>query len=86
LQGQDADLLELLANQIGIALQNARLFTQTQQQARQQALINEIGRKIQTAPTVERVLQTAAEELGEALGTQRTTVMLNSRGRTNGRN
>jgi len=86
LQGQDADLLELLANQIGIALQNARLFTQTQQQARQQALINEIGRKIQTAPTVERVLQTAAEELGEALGTRRTTVMLNSRRRTNGRN
>jgi putative methionine-R-sulfoxide reductase with GAF domain len=85
LQAQDADLLELLANQIGIALQNARLFTQTQQQANQQALINEIGRKIQTAPTVERVLQIAAEELGEALGTQRTTVQLNSRSQTNGR-
>lgn len=85
LQERDADLLQLLANQIAIALQNARLFTQTQQQATQQSLINEIGRKIQTAPTVERVLQIAAEELGQALGTQRTTIQLNSREQQNGR-
>ena len=85
LQDEDADLLQLLANQIAIALQNARLFAQTQQQAGQQALINDIGRKIQTASTVERVLQVAAQELGQALGTQRTTVQLNSRGQKNGR-
>jgi GAF domain-containing protein len=85
LRQQDVELLNLIANQVAVALQNARSYTQAQRQANQQALINEIGQRLQTATTVERTLQIAAEELGQALGTQRTTIQLNSDKRTNGR-
>jgi putative methionine-R-sulfoxide reductase with GAF domain len=85
LRQQDVELLNLIANQVAVALQNARSYTQAQRQANQQALINEIGQRLQTATTVERTLQIAAEEMGQALGTQRTTIQLNSDKRTNGR-
>lgn len=76
LSATDADMLQTIANQVAIALQNASLFTAAQQRAEHQALINLIAQRIQSATTIEDTLQTAARELGRALRSQRASVQL----------
>jgi GAF domain-containing protein len=73
---QDVDLLQSIANQVAVAVQNATLFSQTQRLADREALVNAIGQKIQTASSVEGVLQVLARELGAALQAQRVLVQV----------
>ena len=80
LKPDDIDLLQAIANQVAIGLQNARSYTQAQRQAGFESLLNAINEKIQTATTIEDVTQIAARELGQALGASRITVQI---GKTN---
>jgi GAF domain-containing protein len=73
---EDVNIQITLASQIAVALQNARTFAQTQRQAEREATLNVISRKIQSATTVEAVLQIAARELGHALGAPMTIAQL----------
>jgi putative methionine-R-sulfoxide reductase with GAF domain len=73
---EDVDLLQSVANQVAVALENARSYTQAQRQAEYEALVNTIGQKIQAAATPEAVLQVAAQELGQALGARRSTAQV----------
>jgi len=84
LKQEDADLLQAIANQVAIALQNSRSYLQTQRQADREALVNAIGQKIQSAATVDDAIQVAIRELGRALGAQRTRVKLHADRPTNG--
>jgi nitrate/nitrite-specific signal transduction histidine kinase len=77
LKQEDADLLQSIANQVAVALQNTRSYAQAQRQADREALINTIGQKIQNAATVDDAIQVAIRELGRTLGAQRTSVRLN---------
>ncbi|MEJ2746497.1 MAG: GAF domain-containing protein [Anaerolineae bacterium] len=76
---EDAYLLQSVANQVAVALRNARLFEQTQHRAEQEAQINQISRRIQNAPDIGTVLQVAAQELGQVLKAPRTAVQLSIR-------
>jgi len=74
----DKALVEALADQIAQALETQRLFEQTQRRAYRERLTGEIAGKIRAAGDVHGILETAAEELGRALGVSRTLIRLNS--------
>jgi len=73
---EDANIQLTLASQVAIALQNARSFAQAQKQAERETMLNTINQKIQSATSVEAVLQIAARELGHALGAPMTIAQL----------
>jgi GAF domain-containing protein len=74
----DAELLQSIANQVAIALRNAELYEYAQQAADREAVVNVINQRIQQAANLDSVLQTAAEELGQALGARETTIQLDA--------
>ncbi len=60
-------VLETLAGQISVAIQNARLFAEVELAGRRERVLNRIMQQVQSAHNIEEVLQTAAVELGRAL-------------------
>jgi GAF domain-containing protein len=80
---EDVDLLQSLANQIAIAILNARSYTDVQQRANREARIASIGQKIQSTTSVEGALQAAVRELGRTLGANDIRIILESPGLTN---
>jgi putative methionine-R-sulfoxide reductase with GAF domain len=84
LSDQDANLLESVANQVAIALRNAREYQTAQERARRQELLNEINQKIQTTDNMEDALQIAVRELGQAVGAAHTRARLHRLQTTNG--
>jgi GAF domain-containing protein len=73
---EEITLLQSISDQIAIALENARLFDQIQRQANYESLLNQVTQKIQTASSVDQVLQITAQELGRALNADYTSVQL----------
>ena len=73
---EDANIQTTLASQVATALQNARSFAKAQQQAERETTLNVISQKIQSATSVEAVLQIAARELGRALDAPLTIAQL----------
>lgn len=76
LQQEDADLLRSVANQVAVALRNARLYKQTQQQAQHETILRSINQKITSTTDMETAMKVAIREIGAALGTKQTIVRL----------
>jgi putative methionine-R-sulfoxide reductase with GAF domain len=70
LKQEDVDLLQSIANQVAIALQNAQAYRETQRRAEREALIGSIGQQIQNTTQIEEALRVAVREIGRALGTK----------------
>jgi len=68
LRQTDADLLQSIAAQVAIALQNAQAYHSAQRQAERETLISEIGGRIQGTTSVEDALKVSVRELSRALG------------------
>ncbi len=63
----DVALLEGAAIQIGIAIQNARMYENIRKRAEQLEALNQVGRKITSLGSLERALQTILEQMQKML-------------------
>ncbi len=76
LVAEDVEVLQSVAYQVAIAIQNAQSFDRARKRAEREAMINAINQKIQSATSVDAVLQVAAAELGHVLQEQKMRVQL----------
>lgn len=74
----EKELLETLAEQVEVALENARLFQETQNRAAHERLVGEIADRLRASTNIETVLQTTLQELGQLLGASGTIRMISS--------
>jgi GAF domain-containing protein len=61
-------LLQAAGQQIGVAVENARLFESARRRAERERTIADITARLRASTDVDRILQTAIHELGQALG------------------
>lgn len=64
----EVEIMSQIAGQIAVAVENAKLYWQTQTQALKETLINQIISSIRKSLILEEVLQSTVDELGNALG------------------
>jgi GAF domain-containing protein len=65
---EETRFLERLVEQMGLALDGARLYQDTQRRATRERLLGEATTRMRETLDMERVLQTAVEEIAGALG------------------
>jgi GAF domain-containing protein len=64
---EEVELLGSLAEQLDVALEGARLYRDTQRRAARDRLIGDITARVRETLDVDTVLQTAIQEIGDAL-------------------
>ncbi|HET9908846.1 MAG TPA: GAF domain-containing protein [Anaerolineales bacterium] len=69
-------LVDAVATQAAIALENARLVSESRQVAVRERMLAEINSKIWSSATIDGILQTAAKELGRRMNASQVTVEL----------
>ncbi|MGZ9167146.1 MAG: GAF domain-containing protein, partial [Anaerolineales bacterium] len=70
-------LVDAVATQAAIALENARLVSESRQIALRERMVAEINSKIWASATIDGVLQTVIKELGRRLNASSATIELN---------
>jgi GAF domain-containing protein len=73
---EEIALLETLTDQLGIALESARLYQDAQRRAIREQMIGEVTARMRETLDVDIVLQTAVRQIGEALGLHEVTIRL----------
>jgi GAF domain-containing protein len=72
----DVAMMEALTEQLGVALESARLYQDTQRRAAEDRLVGEITARIRETLDVDTVLQTAVREMSKTLDIPRVEVRL----------
>lgn len=70
------EFLAAIGEQIGVAVENARLYTAERTRVRQLALISEVGRSVADTLNVEELLEQVVKSLQEDFGYQDVAVLL----------
>jgi GAF domain-containing protein len=73
---EERNLIEAVATQATLALENARLLEDSQKLALRERLAAEIIGKIWSSPSTDFILQTAIKELGQALSASEGSISL----------
>ena len=76
LSPEDLELVQEVSERFGLAVENARLYDQSQRVAQREALINEIGARLQQSNNVETTLSQAAQSLKQALRANKVSIRL----------
>lgn len=74
LTSQHIDLLTDVTPPMAVAMENAKLYWQTQQQAGREFLVNQITKSIQQSLAVDDILSTATDTLGRTTGVSRCII------------
>ena len=77
---EEKGLIEAIAAQAALALENARLVEESQSTAKRERLVSEVTSKIWSSNTVDGILQTAVRELGRALEASEVNIEINLEG------
>jgi GAF domain-containing protein len=72
----EATLLKVLAEQLGVALEGARLYTDAQRRAAHERLVGEVTARVRETLDVDIMLKTAVEEVRQALQLPEVTIRL----------
>lgn len=73
---QDLALVEAILDQIAQTAESLRLFEETRERAGYEQTVREITNKLRAATNLDRLLETAARELGQRLGVRHTVLEL----------
>jgi signal transduction histidine kinase len=73
---EDQELVELLASQAAVAVENARLYEAATGWSKQLESLNEVGNALATETDLDRLLDLVARRLRELLGARLVTVLL----------
>ena len=73
---EEIGLLRTLTEQLGTALEGARLYQDTQRRATRERLVGEVTARMRESLDVERVLQAAVREFGKSLGADEVKIRL----------
>src|SRR5574341_59827 len=69
-------MAETLVDRLALAVENARLYEQAAQASEREHVINRIAQDVQSAQTIDEILQSALTELGSVLGASRGVVQI----------
>ncbi|MBT3714641.1 MAG: GAF domain-containing protein, partial [Anaerolineae bacterium] len=75
---EELEFAGVLAEQVSVALESARLFDQSQRRVARERVIGETSARIRETLDIESVLETAAQELHKILGKVETEVWLDA--------
>jgi GAF domain-containing protein/HAMP domain-containing protein len=73
---EESEILNTLTEQLGIALDSARLFEETKTRAERDRLIGQITNRVRETLDIETILQTATIEIQKALGLDEVEVRM----------
>lgn len=73
---EERELVEAVADQASLALENARLFEETRTLARHEQQVSDISARFRSQLEIEAVLEQALRDLGQALGAERAVARL----------
>ncbi len=74
----EISLLETLTDQVSVAMDSARLYSDSQRRAERERLVSDITTKMRKSNDPKQILQTAVHELQSALKAQRTQIKFQS--------
>jgi GAF domain-containing protein len=75
---EEVDLLKVIAEQLAVALDSARLYAETRQRAENERLVDQVSSEMRASLDIDAVLETTVRELRDALGLAEVEVRLGS--------
>jgi GAF domain-containing protein len=76
---EDVAVLQTMADQLAVAIENARLFEQAQKRAERERLVRTITNRVHQGADAEAIMRITLQELGQILGASQSIVRLGAR-------
>ncbi len=73
-----ADIAQTVSERFGLALENTRLYQETQRGAQREQQVNNIATQFQSVTTIDELLRITLSELGDLLGAERASIRLSN--------